>query len=188
MALRIGLLRSSALQNDGLDAPVILQCLTPQEANPKVHWGPNNFLRKSPLNCDVDLLAGSAEPKDPNGELLATCAWALADFYYVLDSVGQHLDDAQIDQCQRILQHIPYSESNWFLYMQFTPPAPTPTPNTSNKWLRNPNQSSKCLNTHCKILGLAQQCVGSVDWDGWGGSGRGRFLAWFKIQNLECGC
>ena len=29
MALRIGLLRSSALQDDGLDAPVILQCRTP---------------------------------------------------------------------------------------------------------------------------------------------------------------
>ena len=35
MALRIGPLRSSALQNDGLDAPVILQCRTPQETNPQ---------------------------------------------------------------------------------------------------------------------------------------------------------
>ena len=35
MALRIGLLKSSALQNNGLDAPVILQCRTPQEINPK---------------------------------------------------------------------------------------------------------------------------------------------------------
>jgi hypothetical protein len=47
MALRIGLLRSSALQDDGLDVPVILQCRTPQEANPKGHWGPTYFLRTS---------------------------------------------------------------------------------------------------------------------------------------------
>ncbi len=47
MALRIGLLRSLALQNDGLDAPVILQCRTPQETNPKGHWGPNSFSIKS---------------------------------------------------------------------------------------------------------------------------------------------
>ena len=46
MALRIGLLRSSALQNDGLDVPVSLQCRTPQETNPKGHWGPNCFLIK----------------------------------------------------------------------------------------------------------------------------------------------
>jgi len=39
MALRIGLPRSSALQNDGLDVPVILQCRTPRETNPKGHWG-----------------------------------------------------------------------------------------------------------------------------------------------------
>jgi hypothetical protein len=44
MALRIGLPGSSALQNDGLDVPVILQCRTPQETNPKGHWGPNYFL------------------------------------------------------------------------------------------------------------------------------------------------
>ena len=44
MALRIGLLRSSALQNDGLDVPLILQCRTPQETNPKSHWGSNYFL------------------------------------------------------------------------------------------------------------------------------------------------
>ncbi len=37
MALRIGLLRSSAVQNDGLYAPVILQCRTPQETNPGGH-------------------------------------------------------------------------------------------------------------------------------------------------------
>jgi hypothetical protein len=49
MALRMGLLRSSALQNDGLDVPVILQFRTPQETNPKGHWGPNCFLRKSSL-------------------------------------------------------------------------------------------------------------------------------------------
>jgi hypothetical protein len=36
-----------------------LQCRTPQETNPKGHWGPNCFLRNSPLNGDVDLLAGS---------------------------------------------------------------------------------------------------------------------------------
>jgi hypothetical protein len=59
MALRIGLLRSSALQNDGLDVPLILQCRTPQETNPKGHWGPNYFLRNSPINGDVDLSAGS---------------------------------------------------------------------------------------------------------------------------------
>ena len=41
MALRIGLLRSSALQHEGLDAPVILQCRTPQETNPKGNCGPN---------------------------------------------------------------------------------------------------------------------------------------------------
>ena len=38
MAFRIVLLTSSALQNDGLDVPVILQCRTPQETNPKGHW------------------------------------------------------------------------------------------------------------------------------------------------------
>ncbi len=47
MALRIGLLKSSALQNDGLDAPVILQCRTPQETNPKGHWGPHYFFIQS---------------------------------------------------------------------------------------------------------------------------------------------
>ncbi len=47
MALRIGLLRSSALQNDGHIKPVILQCRTPQETNPKGHWGPNYFLQTS---------------------------------------------------------------------------------------------------------------------------------------------
>ena len=57
MAFRIGLLKSSALQNDGLDGPVMLQCPTPQETNPKGHWGPNYFLRNSPFNGDVDLLA-----------------------------------------------------------------------------------------------------------------------------------
>ena len=46
MALRIGLLRSSALQNDGQDAPVILRCRTLQETNPKGHWGPNYFFIK----------------------------------------------------------------------------------------------------------------------------------------------
>ena len=47
MALRIGLLRSSALQNDGRITPVILQCRTPQETNPKGHWGPIYFFIKS---------------------------------------------------------------------------------------------------------------------------------------------
>ena len=46
MALRIGLLRCSALQNDGLDLPVILQCRTHRETNPKGHWGPNCFFEK----------------------------------------------------------------------------------------------------------------------------------------------
>jgi hypothetical protein len=46
MALRIGLLKSSALQNDGLDGPVILQFRTPQETNPKGHSGPNYFFCK----------------------------------------------------------------------------------------------------------------------------------------------
>ena len=41
MALRIGLLESSALQNDGFGVPVILQCPTLQETNPKGHSGPN---------------------------------------------------------------------------------------------------------------------------------------------------
>ena len=45
MALRIGRLRSSALQHDGLDAPAILQRRTPQETNPKGHWGPNYFFK-----------------------------------------------------------------------------------------------------------------------------------------------
>ena len=49
MALRIGLLRSSALHNDGLDAPVSVQSRTSQETNPKGHWGPNYFLIKSLL-------------------------------------------------------------------------------------------------------------------------------------------
>jgi hypothetical protein len=49
MALRIGLLMSSALQHDGLDAPVILQCRPPQGSNPQGHWGPNYFFIKSLL-------------------------------------------------------------------------------------------------------------------------------------------
>ena len=59
MALRIGLLGSSALQNDGHIKPVILQCRTPQETNPKGHRGPKYFLRNAPLNGDVDILAAS---------------------------------------------------------------------------------------------------------------------------------
>jgi hypothetical protein len=46
MALRIGLPGSPALQNDGLDMPVILQCRTPQETNPKGNGGPIYFLGK----------------------------------------------------------------------------------------------------------------------------------------------
>jgi hypothetical protein len=45
MALRNGLLRSSALQTDGFDAPVILQCRTLQVTNPKGHWWPNPFYK-----------------------------------------------------------------------------------------------------------------------------------------------
>ena len=40
MALRIGLLRSSALQNAGHIRPVILQCRTPRETDSKARWGP----------------------------------------------------------------------------------------------------------------------------------------------------
>ena len=47
MDLRIGLLRSSALQNDGRIKPVILQCRTPGKTNPEGHWGPNDFFIKS---------------------------------------------------------------------------------------------------------------------------------------------
>ena len=43
MALRIGLLSRSALQNDGRIKPVILQCRTPQETHPKGHWGTITF-------------------------------------------------------------------------------------------------------------------------------------------------
>ena len=49
MALRIGLPGSSALQNDGLDVPIILQCRTPRETNPKGHWVTNYFCIKSLL-------------------------------------------------------------------------------------------------------------------------------------------
>jgi hypothetical protein len=44
MALRIGLPVSSALRHDGHMEPVILQCRTPQETNPKADWTPNYFL------------------------------------------------------------------------------------------------------------------------------------------------
>ena len=47
LAIRIGLLWSSALQTDGRIKPMILQCRTPQETNPKGHWGPNYFFIKS---------------------------------------------------------------------------------------------------------------------------------------------
>ncbi len=39
IALRIGHLGSSALQNDGFGVHGFLQCRTPQETNPKGHWG-----------------------------------------------------------------------------------------------------------------------------------------------------
>ncbi len=54
MALRIGLLRASALQNDGRVKPVILQRRTPQETNPKGHWGPNLLFHK--LRCPLGIL------------------------------------------------------------------------------------------------------------------------------------
>ena len=47
MALRLGLLRSSALQNDGRIEPVMLQRRSPQETKPKGHWGPNCFFINS---------------------------------------------------------------------------------------------------------------------------------------------
>ena len=57
MALRIGLLGSSALQNEGQDMPVILQSRTPQVTNPKSHWVPNCILKEPHPNGDVYLLA-----------------------------------------------------------------------------------------------------------------------------------
>ena len=44
MALSISPPVSSALQNDGLDVPVILQCRIPRSTNPKGHWGQLTFL------------------------------------------------------------------------------------------------------------------------------------------------
>jgi len=44
IALRIGLPGSSALQNDGFDVPVILQCRTHRETNRKGLWGPNKII------------------------------------------------------------------------------------------------------------------------------------------------
>ena len=41
MALRIGLLRSSALQNDGLDLPVMLQCRTPRAIGGQITFSEN---------------------------------------------------------------------------------------------------------------------------------------------------
>ena len=46
MALRIGFPGGLALQNDGLDVPLIVQCRTPRETNPKGHRGPNHFFVK----------------------------------------------------------------------------------------------------------------------------------------------
>jgi hypothetical protein len=44
LALRIGILKGSALPNDGLDAPVSSQCRTPQDTNHKGHWVPKCFV------------------------------------------------------------------------------------------------------------------------------------------------
>ena len=52
LPLWIGLLKSSALQNYGLDAPVILQCRTPQETNPKGHGGQITF-SSNPCSCSL---------------------------------------------------------------------------------------------------------------------------------------
>jgi hypothetical protein len=49
MALRIGLLGISAVHNDKGDVPIILHCRTPQETNPKSHWGSIGFLIQSLL-------------------------------------------------------------------------------------------------------------------------------------------
>ena len=46
MALRIGLNGFKVIWPQWLDVPVILQCRTPQETNPKGHWEPNYFLGK----------------------------------------------------------------------------------------------------------------------------------------------
>jgi hypothetical protein len=46
MALRIRRLKRSALQNGGLDVPVLLQCRTLQETNPKGHWGSKLLFHK----------------------------------------------------------------------------------------------------------------------------------------------
>ena len=47
MALRIGLPGSSAMQNDGHIKPVMLQCRTPRDTNPKGHWGAKLLLEKT---------------------------------------------------------------------------------------------------------------------------------------------
>ncbi len=59
MALRIGLLRSSALQNDGHDVPVILQCRTPQETNPTLPRWLNDSLINQLLTAGIDNLSAS---------------------------------------------------------------------------------------------------------------------------------
>ena len=43
MALRVGLPGSSALQNDGLDELIVLQCRIPRETTSKGHWWPTYF-------------------------------------------------------------------------------------------------------------------------------------------------
>ncbi len=77
LALRIGLLRSSALQDDGHIKPVMLQCRTPQETNPEGHWGVNYFMRNAPLNGDVDLLAGSDYVTNNSASIRARQCWLI---------------------------------------------------------------------------------------------------------------
>jgi hypothetical protein len=47
MTLRVNFLQRSALQNDGLDVPIILQYRTARETNPESHWEPNDLFIKS---------------------------------------------------------------------------------------------------------------------------------------------
>ncbi len=57
MALRIGLLRRSALQNDGRIKPVILQCRNPQET---VHLGATLVFIHSLFMLPDDMVDGGA--------------------------------------------------------------------------------------------------------------------------------
>ncbi len=47
MPRRVGLRESSALQHQTRIYSVIFEYQTPQETNPKGHWGPNYFFKKS---------------------------------------------------------------------------------------------------------------------------------------------